>query len=319
MILYFTGSRDPYYNLACEEYLLRYRDDDIFMLWQNDPTVVIGKNQNIYAEVALEYADVHHIRVARRITGGGAVYHDGGNVNYSFITSRDNAQVLDFAYFTEPIRQALAGWGLEVELSGRNDLLVNGLKFSGNAQHATRERILHHGTLLFDSDLSVLAAVLKPAPEKLHVKGIVSVRSRVTNLCLLLPDMDVEEFMDGLSLFIDAESQVLAPNKTILELAERNRSEQFIFGRRENYDRQARGRFAGGTVTVLIDGIAQIRKIRIEGDFFGEKEIQEVEQLLKDCPLQAETLMAVLQHLPLEDYIKGVTAEELTALILSVA
>ena len=138
MRLYLTGSRNPYYNLACEEYLLYHSDEDIFMLWQNEPTVVLGKNQNIYAEVDPDYAEKHGIHVIRRITGGGAVYHDGGNVNYTFITSRERAQVLDFAYFTEPIRAALEHWGLKAELSGRNDLLVDGLKFSGNAQHATK-------------------------------------------------------------------------------------------------------------------------------------------------------------------------------------
>lgn len=317
MIMYKTGSKDPYYNLACEEYLLRHGEDDVFMLWQNDPTVVIGRNQNIYTEVALEYADTHHIRVARRITGGGAVYHDSGNVNYSFITSRDRAEVLDFRYFTAPVRQALAHWGVEAELSGRNDLLVNGSKFSGSAQHATGERILHHGTLLFDSDLTVMEKVLRPAPEKLKKRGIPSVRSRVTNLRPLLPEMTVEAFMDGLASLMDAEVRTLAPNETIGELAKRNQSEQFIFGRRENYDRQARGSFEGGTVTVLLSGGAQIRKLRIEGDFFGERDIQEAENVLAGCPLQAEVLVGVLQQLSIEEYIRGVTAQELAALLLS--
>lgn len=317
MILYFTGSKDPYYNLACEEYLLRHRDEDIFMLWQNEPTVVLGKNQNIYAEVDLEYTEAHGIHVVRRITGGGAVYHDGGNVNYTFITSRDRAQVLDFAYFTAPIRKALASWGLKAELSGRNDLLVDGLKFSGNAQHATDKRILHHGTLLFDSDMSVLTAALKPAPEKLKSKGIASVRSRVTNLRPLLPEMTVEEFIEGLAAFMEGEIRTVSSNETILALAERNRSENYIYGRRENYGRQARERFVGGTVTVLYDGTDYIERIRIEGDYFGEKEIQVAERALLNCSLCEEDLMNILTFLPIEDYVHGVTAEELTKLILS--
>lgn len=317
MILYFTGSRDPYYNLACEEYLLRHRDEDIFMLWQNEPTVVMGKNQNIYAEVDLDYTEARGIHVVRRITGGGAVYHDSGNVNYTFITSRDRAQVLDFAYFTEPIRKALANWGVKAELSGRNDLLVDGLKFSGNAQHATDKRILHHGTLLFDSDLSVLTSALKPAPEKLKSKGIASVRSRVTNLRPLLPEMTVEEFIDGLAAFMEGEVRMVVPNETILALAERNRLEDYIFGRRESYAHQARGRFAGGTVTVLFDGTDRIERIRIEGDYFGEKEIQEAECMLYNCPLREEELMTVLCCLPVEQYICGVTAAELAGLILA--
>ncbi|MBO5754545.1 MAG: lipoate--protein ligase family protein, partial [Clostridia bacterium] len=128
-------STDPYYNLAVEEYLLRHTDDDIFMLWQNEKTVVIGKNQNAYAEVNLDYAEKNGIRVARRLSGGGAVYHDMGNVNYTFITSCERATALDYAYFTRPILAALASLGVKGTLSGRNDLECEGKKFSGNAQY----------------------------------------------------------------------------------------------------------------------------------------------------------------------------------------
>lgn len=317
MRLYLTGSRDPYYNLACEEYLLYHSDEDIFMLWQNEPTVVLGKNQNIYAEVDPDYAEKHGIHVIRRITGGGAVYHDGGNVNYTFITSRERAQVLDFAYFTEPIRAALEHWGLKAELSGRNDLLVDGLKFSGNAQHATKERILHHGTLLFDSDLSVLSKVLKPDNEKLKSKGIASVRSRVTNLRPLLPEMTVEEFIEGIASFLNVETQVLPCNDEISRIAKRNRSEDYIFGRREHFERKARARFLGGTVTVLINGADRIENIRIEGDFFGEGEIRDMERGLLDCNLREDELKERLDGLSLDRYISGVTSEELSGLILT--
>lgn len=317
MILYLTGSRDPYYNLACEEYLLRYSDEDIFMLWQNEPTVVLGKNQNIYAEVDLDYTEAQGIHVVRRITGGGAVYHDEGNVNYTFITSREKASVLDFAYFTAPIVEALEHWGVKAELSGRNDLLADGLKFSGNAQHATDKRILHHGTLLFDSDLTVLSKALKPDTEKLRTKGIASVRSRVTNLKTLLPEMTVEEFIEGIASFMNAEALVLTANEEIDSLTERNRSEDYIYGRRESYDRKAKARFSGGTVTVLVNGTERIEKIRIEGDFFGEKDIREVEQALENCSLRSEKLKDRLDKLSVKDYISGVTATELSDLIIA--
>lgn len=317
MILYLTGSRDPYYNLACEEYLLRYSDEDVFMLWQNEPTVVLGKNQNIYAEVNLDYTEAKGIHVVRRITGGGAVYHDEGNVNYTFITSRERASVLDFAHFTAPIVEALEHWGVKAELSGRNDLLADGLKFSGNAQHATDKRILHHGTLLFDSDLAVLSKALKPDTEKLRNKGIASVRSRVTNLKTLLPEMTVEEFIEGIASFMNAEAVVLTANEEIDSLAERNRSEDYIYGRREVYDHKAKARFAGGTVTVLVNGTERIEKIRIEGDFFGEKDIREVEQALGNCFLRLENLKDRLDKLSVKDYISGVTATELSDLIIA--
>ncbi|MBQ6876765.1 MAG: lipoate--protein ligase [Lachnospiraceae bacterium] len=317
MILYLTGSRDPYYNLACEEYLLRYSDEDVFMLWQNEPTVVLGKNQNIYAEVNLDYTEAKGIHVVRRITGGGAVYHDEGNVNYTFITSRERASVLDFAHFTAPIVAALEHWGVKAELSGRNDLLADGLKFSGNAQHATDKRILHHGTLLFDSDLAVLSKALKPDTEKLRNKGIASVRSRVTNLKTLLPEMTVEEFIEGIASFMNAEAVVLTANEEIDSLTERNRSEDYIYGRREVYDHKAKARFVGGTVTVLVNGTKRIEKIRIEGDFFGEKDIREVEQALENCFLQLENLKDRLDKVSVKDYISGVTATELSDLIIA--
>lgn len=317
MILYLTGSRDPYYNLACEEYLFYQSQEDVFMLWQNEPTVVLGKNQNIYAEVDPDYTENHGIHVVRRITGGGAVYHDEGNVNYTFITSREKAQVLDFAYFTAPIRAALEHWGVKAELSGRNDLLVDGLKFSGNAQHATKERILHHGTLLFDSDLSVLSKVLKPDNEKLKSKGIASVRSRVTNLRPLLPEMTVEEFIEGIASFLNVEAKVLPCNDEISRIEKRNRSEDYIFGRREHFERKARARFSGGTVTVLISGADRIENIRIEGDFFGEGDIRKLEESLLNCSIREDELKERLDVVSLEDYISGVTVDELSGLILS--
>ncbi|MBO4411698.1 MAG: lipoate--protein ligase [Lachnospiraceae bacterium] len=197
MRLILTNSLDPYYNLACEEYYFRDTEDDVFMLWQNRPTVVIGRNQNLYDEVDLSYTEKEGIEVVRRITGGGAVYHDLGNVNYSFITSREKAAVLDFDYFTRPIRDTLLSLGIEAVLSGRNDLVVSApdgsfLKFSGNAETATDRRILSHGTLLFDSDLGVLSKALKPDPEKLKKRAIQSVRSRVTNLKPLVSDQKME-------------------------------------------------------------------------------------------------------------------------------
>ena len=141
-------STDPYYNLAVEEFLFSHTDEDVFMLWQNSPTVVIGKNQNAYAEVDLCFAEENGIKVARRITGGGAVYHDLGNVNYSYITSTENVSSLDFETPSRAIIAALADMGITAELGGRNDILAGGKKISGNAQHTSNGRILHHGTLL---------------------------------------------------------------------------------------------------------------------------------------------------------------------------
>ena len=164
---------NPNINLATEEYLFTHCEDDIFMLWQNEPTVVIGKNQNAFAELNMDYIKNNNIHVVRRITGGGAVYHDLGNVNYTFISGKKGSVGIDFEYFTKPIIHALPSLGISAELSGRNDILIDGKKISGNAQHTSGNRVLHHGTLLFDSDLSVLSDALKVDEEKIKAKAII--------------------------------------------------------------------------------------------------------------------------------------------------
>ena len=185
------NTTDPYYNLAVEEYLFRHATEDVFMLWQNEPCVVIGKNQNAYAEINMDVARRDGIAVVRRITGGGAVYHDDGNVNYTFIAASGNAS-LDFSRFCAPIIDALCEVGVTAALSGRNDLTVDGKKISGNAQHSANGKTLHHGTLLFDSDLEKLSSVLHVDEEKLRAKSIRSVRSRVINLKTLLPQLQAD-------------------------------------------------------------------------------------------------------------------------------
>ena len=150
-------TKNPYYNLAVEEYLFKTSDDSVIMLWQNEPTVVIGKNQNAFAELNLDYVREKGINIARRITGGGAVYHDEGNVNFSFIAKNSETNELDFKSYTEPIIEALSKIGVKAMLSGRNDILVEDRKISGNAQYNADGRVLHHGTLLFSADFSVPA------------------------------------------------------------------------------------------------------------------------------------------------------------------
>ena len=187
---------DPYYNLAVEEYLFRTADDDVFMLWQNGPSVISGKNQNVYAEVDLGYAATHGINVCRRITGGGSVYHDLGNINYTFICPSGDRAALDFEHFTLPIRRALGELGISCKLGGRNDIECEGGKISGNAQHIEGGRILHHGTLLFDTDFDVMSSVLKVDKEKLAYRAIKSCRARVVNLsCLLKKKIPTESFL----------------------------------------------------------------------------------------------------------------------------
>jgi len=191
-----TGSQDPCYNLAFEETVLARRTQgDYLLLWQNDNTIVIGQNQNAEAEINRTFVEGHHIHVVRRTTGGGAVYHDLGNLNYSFITDAGNAERLTMERFTKPIVEALKGLGLNAEASGRNDILVEGRKVSGTAQRLMKGRILHHGTLLFDANPGMVAGALNADPAKFQSKGAKSVRSRIGNIREFLPEkMSMTDF-----------------------------------------------------------------------------------------------------------------------------
>lgn len=194
-----TGSTDPYFNLALEERLFRSPGVDfngIFLLWQNEDCIVFGKNQNPYAEMDVERAEELGVKLVRRITGGGAVFHDLGNINYSFLAPRTWADPLDYAFFEAPLVDALKELGLDVVSNGRNDLLIGDKKISGVAQTSDERMILHHGTLLFDAKLDRVGRLLTPSPEKLKRNHIKSVQSRVANVRpLLKEDCDTKTFI----------------------------------------------------------------------------------------------------------------------------
>ncbi len=317
------NSTDPYFNLAVEEYLFLNETDDVFMLWQNEPTVVVGKNQNAYAEIKMDVIRERGIKVVRRITGGGAVYHDLGNVNYSFISTRSEASDIDFKYFTAPIIEALAYLGIEAELSGRNDLLTGGRKFSGNAQYTKGERTLHHGTLLFDADLEMLSKVLNVDRSKIDSKAIASVRSRVINLCeLLREDMSVKEFIETLSEFVIKKyspEMISVPKCSEIErLAMRNRSDEWIFPNKKlisEYGVLKKARYPFGIVEVYLDMSNDvITKARICGDFFGVGDISELEDVLAGARLSEVAVR--LSGIEVGDYIFGMSADTLSKLIL---
>ena len=309
---------DPYYNLALEEYLFRHTREDVFLLWQNESTVVIGKNQNAYAEISLLLAKERGIRISRRITGGGAVYHDLGNLNYSFITSRENADVLDYARFAEPILHALSALGLSCSLSGRNDLEYNGRKFSGNAQYAADGRILHHGTILFNADLSVLSEVLRVDKEKLAYRAVKSTASRVVNLSEFLGDMDVGTFIGHIERHVLADTGAtpldLPSDPRIEALRLRNESPEWIFSDRRyltDYTVFRKRKFPFGLVEIEMNlSEDRIDDIRISGDFFGTAPIEALESSLRSLSLHS------LPPISPAPYISGMTKEELRELLV---
>lgn len=309
---------DPYYNLAVEEYLLKSSDEDVFMLWQNCPSVIIGKNQNAYAEVDLEYAKVHGINVVRRMTGGGAVYHDLGNLNYSFITSTERAESLDYEYFTRPIVDALASLGLDCRLCGRNDIECNGKKISGNAQLNSGGRILHHGTLLFDVDTDEMSAVLRIDREKLEYKAVKSHKGRVANISSLLKkSVDMGAFITQIEAFVlermTAETVSAPENAEIGALCDRNRSEDFIYSDRRfltSYSCSRRKKFHYGIVNLdmILNGNT-IESVVISGDFFERSSVEELEKEL------VGRSVGELDGIDPSKYIDKMTAEELAELM----
>lgn len=190
---------DPYFNLSAEEYFLKNFQEDFFMLWRSRPSVVVGKHQNALAEINHEFVRSQKLPVARRLSGGGTVFHDPGNVNFTFIRNVANISEVNFKVFTVPVIEALKKLGVEAYTTGRNDLLIDGKKISGNAEHVHRNRVLHHGTLLFDSHLEALKGALKVDLSKFEDKAVQSNRSEVTNISnYLLNPITVEEFTDFL-------------------------------------------------------------------------------------------------------------------------
>ncbi len=321
MKLYVLKTTDPYLNLAIEEYLFRNSEDSVFILWQNDNTVVIGKNQNAYCEVNTDYAREHGIKISRRITGGGAVYHDLGNINYSFISKSTNSGI-DFKTFTEPIISLLKSLSVDAELSGRNDIMVGDKKISGNAQFSSGERVLHHGTILFDSDLSVLSSALNVDPEKIKSKAIKSTRSRVANLKELLPnDISARDFIALLTKYIvekfSAEVCNIVINDEIKSLAGRNSSDEWLYPARDYlsaYTVKRKKRYEFGTVEADMEMFnGQIRNIKIHGDFFGNKPIEELEAIFSERV--ADNFQKMFDEINIGDYIFGMSNDDFWNLI----
>ena len=314
---------NPYLNLAIEEYMFSETDDDVFMLWRNEPTIVIGKNQNGYAEINMPYVKENNIHIARRITGGGAVYHDLGNVNYTFITGR-NKTGIDFEYFTAPIIEALKKLGISAILSGRNDLLVGNKKFSGNAQHTKGTRVLHHGTLLFDTDLDVLSLALKVDEEKIKAKAIKSTRSRVVNIKSILSyDMTAEDFINVISDFVikkySPEITEAPDNEKTDALAKRNASDEWIFPEKDfvaRYDVIKKKKYPFGLVEIhLAMSNETVKELKIFGDFFGIGDISELEARLVNAGLS--DIKYRLSEVDVSEYIFGMTNNDLCDQILS--
>ena len=319
-----SPSRDPYFNLALEEYVFERMDKSksYFLLWQNDNTIVVGKYQNTAEEIDQAYVDAHHIRVARRLSGGGAVYHDRGNLNFTFIVDRADAPGLNFKIFVEPVIQALARFGVHAEFTGRNDLTIDGMKFSGNAQYARRGRLLHHGCIMLDSNLTSVADALRVKEAKFDSKAVKSVRSRVTTINAHAPaPISMEDFKGALKECAMASGELEPCTLTEEDLAaiRKLRDEKYAtwawnYGFSPAYDMRREMKFPAGLVTAHLSAEGgKIKAVRFYGDFFGG-ELGELEGAMAGLPLDGH-LTEALEALRVGDYMSGITAEELSRLL----
>lgn len=306
---------DPAFNLAAEEWLLHTAATDVFMLWRNARAVIVGRNQNTRAQIDETYVREHAIAVVRRLTGGGAVFHDLGNVNFTFIALRSGGRTIDFRPFTARVVEALAAMGVVCAFSGRNDLVIDGQKISGNAQLVARDRVLHHGTLLFAADMADIAGALRVDPSKYRDRAVKSVARRVTNIAAHLPEpMAVTDFMDRLMGHVSQGAargdRSLAADETaaVEALAERKyRTWQWNYGVSPGYGFTRTSRTPGGVVEVHLDvSEGTIRAARIFGEFFGCRDIAGLEAALASCRHDREALRQRLADLPLGEYMHDV-------------
>lgn len=313
----YNRSTDPAFNLAAEEWLLNQCAEDVFMLWRNEPAVIVGRNQNTISQIDETFVRERNIPVVRRLSGGGAVFHDLGNINFTFICKAVLGEGLDFQRFTAPIQKALQGMGVDCSFEGRNDLLIDGKKFSGNAQHFHGGRVLHHGTLLYSSDMTDLSGALRVDPEKYKDKAVKSVKARVTNISSHLPvPMAVTEFISVLMSAVSGqppvdESDLSGEEKEAVNLLAENRYRtwDWNFGYSPAYNFTRSVRTPGGLLEIHMEvKNGHILKMRLFGDYFGVKSIRELENLLIDCPHRRASLEERISGVNLEEYMKGVSA-----------
>lgn len=317
MVYFESGSTDPYYNLALEEYFLSRFDRarDCFLLWQNDRAVIVGRYQNTIEEIDGPFVRERGIRVARRLSGGGAVYHDLGNLNYTFIVDDDRAERFHFQVFAEPLLATLRQLGVRAQCTGRNDVTIDGKKISGSAQYLRDGRLLHHGCILLDCDAATLTRALRPGAGKIASKSIKSVRSRVTSINEHLPTpISMERFRAALleQVFATEKPSVATLTQADRQEIERLRDEKYAtwawtYGESPRCDIEKKRRYPFGEVSVHLQ-MAQgvIESAKVYGDFFGRLPLAPLEAMLCGKRLTAEEFEP-LAAFDLAPYIAGLT------------
>ena len=318
---------DPRINLAIEEYILKHLDiEETYLLFYiNEPSIIIGKNQNTIEEINTKYVEEQGLHVVRRLSGGGAVYHDLGNLNFSFITKDDGESFHNFKKFTEPVIQALEKLGVDAELSGRNDIIAQGRKISGNAQFSTKGRMFSHGTLLLDSEIENVVSALKVKKDKIESKGIKSIRSRVANISEFLErKLTTEEFKQLILNYIfDGEENIQRYElteedwKKINEISkERYQNWDWNYGKSPKFNLQHSNRFPIGQIDVRLEvKKGQVEQCKIFGDFFGVGNIEEIEEKLTGIRYERQEVAKALDDVDIKHYFGNVTKEEFIDLV----
>lgn len=329
MIYIVNKSNKPDYNIALEEYCFKnlLQHEKIFILWINEPAIIIGKHQNAFEEINADYVKKHNINVVRRISGGGAVYHDLNNLNYTIISNEEKGDDFDFKTFSQPVIDTLKELGVTAEFSGRNDILIDGKKICGNAQAYIKGRIMHHGCLLFNTELSVLAKALEIPKDIISSNATKSVRSAVDNILPNLPNkISVEEFANKLLAHMKrkfpAMKEYTFSQQELAEI-EKNRASKFgtwewNWGKSPKFDINRHSRYTAGKIQVFANvKNSMIENIKFYGTFFGNNSnLEEIENALIGVRYTYTNIENKLKDLNFNDYFAGFSLEELTKAIV---